>query len=344
MFPYLLILFFTIIVFISHSFCNERENRITGILWCFVMSVFVGFQDGIGVDSSTYRSWAYMESGGFHDVSAMGVVYLVNYYHLPDFFIFFIYTFVAYFFLTLFLLQYPKDYRVIGALLLFSNIYFIQSFNIIRQIAAASVFIYGVSLFIKGNKYSYVFLAFSALIHLTALLGIIMLFVSRFLKLGKPLFVVYIASIFIFLMGGVVQHLKSLTAILAVYDDHYEYLTDKEVNVYAGVGLQYLLTLSYGMFLYFQRKNPLLLKYQKTVLVTFVGLILYNLLASDITFFRMSYYFYFFIYVSVPLLIEVLDKKNRHAIAIGLSLVYVFQFVVLISSNKNFFPYKNVLF
>lgn len=342
--PYIIILLFTILIFITHSFKNEKLNLISSFTWVIIVSVFVGLQDGVGEDSLTYRSWARMNIDEFHDISAFLIVNIVNYLHLPDVAIFFVYTFIAYLFLTLFFLQYPKDFRIVGALLLFSNIYFIQSFNIIRQIAAASVFIYGAALFIKGKKISYLFLTLSPLIHLTAILAVIILFISKYIKLGPPVLLVYIISIVIFLIGGVMPHLKSFAAILAVYDDHYEYLTDRDGNVYASVGLQYLLSLFYGFMLYIHRNTPLLIKYKETVSLMFVGLILYNLLASEITFFRMSYYFYFFIYVTIPLLIGSLNMNYRRLTALGLSLVYIVQFVIILSSNKEFFPYKSVLF
>lgn len=344
MIPYLFILFITIVIFVSHSFNNEKQNRITALLWVVIMSVFVGLQDGVGEDSLTYRSWVNMDPENFHDISATIIVYFVTYFHLPDVSVFFIYTIIAYTFLTLFLLSFPKDYRAVGVLLLFSNIYFIQSFNIIRQIAAASVFIYGALLFYQGKKKSYILFIVSPILHLTALLGIALLFVSKLLKLNLPLFMVYIISIVIFLMGGVIQYLNSLSAILSIYDDHYEYLAEIEVNVYAGLGLQYLLTLFYGIMIFKQRKSPLLIKYKDTILLSFIGLILYNLLASEITFFRMSYYFFFFIYAAVPLIIGSFNKKDRSIVAVSLSCLYVFQFVLIISANKSFFPYKSVLF
>lgn len=164
------------------------------------------------------------------------------------------------------------------------------------------------------------------------------------MKLNKPLFAVYIFSVIIFLYGGVLQHLNSLVAMLALYDEHYEYLADVESNAFAGLGLQYILTLFYGIMLYMRRRTSLMIEYKEPALFALVGLIMYNLLASEVTFFRMSYYFYFYIFAVVPLIVMGFNKKDRNIIACSLSFIYIIQFIMIISSNKNFIPYKSVLF
>ena len=344
MIPYFLLLFFTFVVFVSHSFTNKNVNYMTGILWALVMSIFVGFQDEIGSDNSMYRLWAYMDTDGFDNLSAKLIVTIVQTFNLPDSFVFYIYTLISYLFLTLFFLQYPKESRYVGALLLFSNIYFIQSFNVIRQIAAVSVFLYGAALFIKGKKSSYFFLLIALCIHMTSLLAIAILFVSKYIKFGWPLFIVYCFSVVLFLMGGIVQYMRSAVAFLALYDSHYDYLTDNTIIAYAGLGVQFLLNVAYAMVFFFRRKAPLLVQHNQTFLLAFIGLICYNIMAADITFFRMAYYFYFFIYVTVPLFVASFNPKERVPLAWGLSFLYIVQFFSIISANGSFLPYRNVLF
>ena len=346
MLPYLFVLFISVTIFLSHSFLKDRFNYITAIIWCIIMSVFVGLQDGVGADNEQYSNLMYANVDLIFDYFTRFLITMCKWLNLPASTIPFTFTFISYLFMSLFLMQYHKDYRVIGVALIFSNIFFIQSFNVIRQLAAVSVFLYGCALFIRGKNISYFFFVFASTIHLTAIVAFCILLISSLFRVNKFLLGLYCVSLMLFFSGWLVGFMQNSFAMFTLFDSetHYGYLQDIEASAFTGVGLQFLLNIMYAAILYRNKECPIIKNNKRTIVCFFIGLIIYNLLAIDVTLFRMAYYFYLFVYVSVPLLVESIYYKNRRLVACGLVSLYIFQFVLIMKGNNSFFPYSNVLF
>lgn len=181
---YILLIILSTIIFISHIYVkDEKVNFVTAFVWVLLMTLFVGSQDGIGTDHSNYI--AQIESPWVvpSEPFTILVFAIIRSFGISSYAFFYIYAFLTYFYLAKAVLLSDRNIRFIVVIMILQSLLFFQSFNLVRQILACAIFLYGLMLISCGKKHYIVFvLAF--LVHYSALFGILMIVLAKMIKVN----------------------------------------------------------------------------------------------------------------------------------------------------------------
>lgn len=344
MLPYLFLVLFSIILFGTHIYINNvTTNKITTFLWVVVMTIFVGSQDDMGTDYSTYIEQ--IETPWFFPVEpfTLLVFFVLRQLDMPTVSFFYIYAFLTYFFISKAILLLDKKNRFLASMLLFQCGFFFQSFNIIRQILACAVFIYGAYL-VCLNRGGWRYLLFACSVHYSAVVGLVLCFFSRRVKNINYLCFCYFLSLIICVFGGILPILVKCIELILPYTPYAYYLDssllyDKNNTT---IGVVYIFM---GLVLFFiSIKHRLMMEnYERLLPLFFLGTIGYNLFLANETLQRTMYYAYFLLLLVIPLWTNSISVYWRFRIVLLLCAVYFFFFFVSLDSDSPFIPYKTIL-
>ncbi|MFR7466714.1 MAG: EpsG family protein [Phocaeicola vulgatus] len=121
---------------------------------------------------------------------------------------FFIYMLSDLFLFSKAVLLSDRNIRFIVVIMILQSLLFFQSFNLVRQILACAIFLYGLMLISCGKKHYIVFvLAF--LVHYSALFGILMIVLAKMIKVNIVVLMIYIDP-FVFIMGRIYEGFISI--------------------------------------------------------------------------------------------------------------------------------------
>lgn len=349
MYIYLFIVFISTIIFFSHALIkHEKVNRITAFIWVVMMTFVVALQDNMGEDYSNYKELCRQYWAEPKEIFTIIILYPIHHFSVPDTFFFLVYAFLTYYYFSKFVLSYDRTIRFVMVMIMFQCIMFFQSFNLIRQILACSLFLYGSTLYFKGYKKSWLYLLFAVFVHETALFGILIMFLSKKVNFSLGIFLLYLISFFVFLKGNIIsillnilQPILNYTSYAHYYDVHLSIFEDNKMSFGIMYGFIFIMTL----FLYIIR-NKFENKGWGSILTCFIlGQILFNLFSANVTLVRASYYSYFYIFLLFPLSVKLFKSNYRLKMLCFIYLIFFLSFYKSISDpNFAFVPYRNIIF
>ena len=326
---YILLIILSTIIFISHIYVkDEKVNFVSAFVWVLLMTLFVGSQDGIGTDHSNYI--AQIESPWVvpSEPFTILVFAIIRSFGISSYAFFYIYAFLTYFYLAKAVLLSDRNIRFIVVIMILQSLLFFQSFNLVRQILACAIFLYGLMLISCGKKHYIVFvLAF--LVHYSALFGILMIVLAKMIKVNIVVLMIYIGSVCILLWGGFMSGFISIFEPIIGKTYYGYYLESALINENQ--------TAHFGV-VYVSNNLELILN------VFFLGQIMYNVLSANITLQRITYYPYVSMVFVIPLLAKSLHSYWTTRNALLLYLIYfVFILASLSSKGSPYVPYKSIL-
>ena len=341
---YLLLVAISTTIFISHIYVkSEKVNKLSSFIWVLLMTVFVGSQDGMGNDYKNYVNqistpWV-IPAEPFTNL----IFYIIRTYDLSINTFFYVYAFLTYYFFSKSILLTNRSSRFLVVIMIFQTGLFFQSFNIIRQVLACSIYLYGILLLNTNNKgWKYLFLA--CCVHYSAFLGILIFLLSQRIVLNLVVLALFVLSFILLTTGGLIPYFiflmdRVMLTPYANYLDSEHLLSNQSV----GLGIVYLSTAILCFFAYSQRKY-FEAKYGNLLTLFFIGAILYNFLSANVTLQRGVYYPYYAINVVIPLWVNTIPYNYRSRIAL---LIYALFFVSFLNylkaSDCPFVPYKSIL-
>lgn len=346
---YIILIIFSTFIFITHIYIKKESiNNMTALLWVLIMSFFVGFQDSLGNDYATYieickNEWFYIK-----EPFTKLVLFPIRQMSFPPLFFFWIYAFLTYYFYVKFVMLHPRGIRFLMIMIIFPFVMFFQSFNLIRQILACSVFLYGAELLFRSKKKAWIYIIGSSLIHQTALFSIPLLFIAKFYKSTCKLFIIYIVSFLIFATD--IININSFILILQWFisrTSYVDYLDSDLIyeNNNSSIGLIYILLFFASILIYIKRNKIYMLGYKSQLNIFYIGQSFYFLFMLNPTLLRVSYYCYFYLFLLVPLLVllsKSIQQRTRIALIIYCMLFFLY-YKILSAPNMPFIPYKTIL-
>lgn len=314
----------------------EFKNYAKILLFLFI-SWFSGFRDGLGSDYLTYTDRllgrSYLEYGIEPAFSIFAN--LVHYTILAPVFFFLTTAIITnYLFLKSFF-RYDYTFYIIIVYLL-TPLFFFDTFNAVRSMFAASIFVYSCK-YIESKEFikylSCILIAFT--IHFSALLLLPFYFIGR--KDFTKIFLT-ITLISSYVIGSVIK--ISIDAILIKIIPFYAVYTFRDTQ-HQGTGL---LNIIFNLII-------LLLIYKKQLITTstrnlipfnlfFIGIVLSNFMPSFFYVSRVAMYFIVFGSIVIPMLINIFDKKLIKVSIIVLFLLLFSNFLFRNINDKSIVPKK----
>ena len=342
---YILLIILSTIIFISHIYVkDEKVNFVTAFVWVLLMTLFVGSQDGIGTDHSNYI--AQIESPWVvpSEPFTILVFAIIRSFGISSYAFFYIYAFLTYFYLAKAVLLSDRNIRFIVVIMILQSLLFFQSFNLVRQILACAIFLYGLMLISCGKKHYIVFvLAF--LVHYSALFGILMIVLAKMIKVNIVVLMIYIGSVCILLWGGFMSGFISIFEPI-IGKTYYGYYLESALineNQTAHFGVVYQVIFVLSLIVYAKRNYYVSNNLELILNVFFLGQIMYNVLSANITLQRITYYPYVSMVFVIPLLAKSLHSYWTTRNALLLYLIYfVFILASLSSKGSPYVPYKSI--
>ena len=343
---YLIINLFT---FLSLQFLDDIKSYILKKFCYFfvvMLSFFIiAFRFDVGFDYAAYYEAVNM-TGNLEllliwEPLTLPIIALARWFNQPQLF-FVIYSTLTYFFLLKAISKLSvKKHLSFGFYLLFPLFYY-DSFSLIRQHLAISIFLYNLINVKEENKIKFIFwLVVGSLFHYPSLLTII-IYPLRKVKLNQY---VYICTIIVsFIIGPM------LITYLVPYFHFYESYLDGSKNVGGGGIILYFVNIM-GLFFFFNF-NTIIKKEKNNLLYynsLFIGILFYNIfnLTGHIGF-RLFEYFGITIIFIFPYLISCF-KPLKLAKFISLFLLFLFSisYIYVTTTNatkSSFTPYKSIFF
>lgn len=309
------------------------------------MTFFVGSQDGIGTDHANYIAQIKSPWATAQEPFTLFMFYIIRSCDLSVYVFFYIYAFLTYYFLSKAILLSDKNIRFIIVIMIFQSLLFFQSFNLIRQILACAIFLYGVSLMLNNRK-GYWFLLLACLVHYSAFFGLLTVLIASKMKVGATMFIVYIISVILLYTGGFAGNIISSYEFLIRMTYYSSYLDSSLIHddLTANFGIVYRVTFILCLLVYTKRK---FFKSNGEILLLnlfFIGQILYNLSSANMTIQRATYFPYFSMILIIPLLARCFSPYWNSRLALILySLYFLFINVSLSSQGCPYIPYKNII-
>lgn len=343
---YICIVTISTIIFISHIYVRSSKiNKITTFLWVIMMTLFVGSQDGIGTDHANYITQIKSPWADPQEPFTFFIFYIIRYYDLPVYIFFYLYAFLTYFFLSKTILLSDKNIRFVIVMMILQSLLFFQSFNLIRQILACSIFLYGVIL-ISNDKKGYRFLLSACIVHYSAFFGLITVWIASKMRIGVMILTVYIISVILLQTDVFLEFLISKFESLLRMTYYGAYFDSSLIidNLAAHFGVVYKITFIISLIIYakneYYKSNGNILLFN----LYFVGQILYNISSSNITIQRVTYFPYFTMVLVIPLLAKSFSSYWNSRLALILFLLYfLFMSVSLSTQDCPYVPYNNII-
>jgi len=335
-------LFFIVVsIFLSYFATDQKiekefRNYAKILLFLFVFW-FSGFRDGLGSDYLTYTDRllgrSYLEYGIEPAFSVFAN--LVFYTTLSPVFFFLTMAIITnYFFLKSFF-RYEYTFYIIIIYLL-TPLFFFDTFNAVRSMFAASIFVYSCKYIESKNFIKYllcILIAFT--MHFSALLLLPFYFIGR--KDFKKILLT-ITLVLSYIIGSIIK--ISIDALLIKIIPFYAIYTFRDTQ-HEGTGI---LNIIFNLIL-------LLLIYKKQLITTstknliafnlfFIGIVLSNFMPSFYYITRVAMYFIVFGAIVIPMLINIFDKKLMKVSIVVLFLLLFSNFLFRYINDKSYVPNK----
>jgi transmembrane protein EpsG len=326
-------IFISLIICYTSTIFNKNRTLALSLKFSLIafISLFAGFRDGLGQDYSHYDLALNNFSTSFFVLDFKEPLYLFFTFLVSStkfssvlFFLVFAlltnYIFINYFY------QFKSVFYILFIYL--TSGYFFGSFNLVRQVAAAAIFLYSTKYIERQVFWKYgLLIVLASSIHLSAI------FLLLFYYLGKIQFSKYIALFFVvlsFFFGWVYK--VDLESFFPSSNFYYDYYLDRD-EAHEGNGF-FIYLFNITLILVILGKNYFQNNKNYTVIFNFavIGVILYNLSGSFYFFFRFAVYFHIFILLISSMLIYLYNSK---VIKVALIFLYSFVFIYFLVVNQN---------
>lgn len=316
---------------------NSRIRKVFQILLILTVIYFSAFRDGLGQDYDGYFDLLKYGELTEYSIKEPGFSLFSNIvfftYLSPIFFFLVMSTVTNYLFLKSFY-RYRNTF-IIVFIYLTGSIFYFNTFNLVRQMFAVSIFMYSVR-FIEDRKFFYylICILIATTLHTSALFLLpVYFFIHKVFSKNWLLFIVFLS----FLIGQVIK--LNLTNFLGQFlSVYYWYFEGDEVVVDSGY-----LTLFFNVILIcliFYRKKNNEIKYNISFNLFFIGVILYNLIPSFYFLFRFATYFIMFAPIVLPTLDKIVPKKIwAFILIVGFGTMFIL-FLVDGQENSKIVPNK----
>lgn len=298
---------------------------------CLILTLvyFSAFRDGLGQDYDGY--YDILLKGYFNEFQwkepgfslFSNIIYFTSF--SPIFFFLMMALLTNYFFIKSFY-RYQHTFLIVF-IYLTGSIFYFNTFNLVRQMCAASIFMYGIK-FVEEKKLLYYMICIfiAASFHISAIFLAPIYYICNRLYSNKLLISILIIS---YVLGQIIK--LNLTSILAKYITLYYWYFDEEAPI---VDSGYL-TLFFNLVLLLliinaKRKGDV--KYNLVFNLFFIGVILYNFIPSFFYVFRFAIYFIVFTPIVLPTLDKIFPKRVWEFILI---MGFGVMFIITLYSNLN---------
>lgn len=220
-----LFLFLLLVSVILIVISDKKNKKFLMILAALILSVLAGFRGvNVGFDTSAYhyafinhfpKSWQF-EEVGFRAITN-GLMSIFN----NSFIVMFIYALITNVLVFLSFWRYKKkcNFSIMG--ILYILIYFLSSMNIMRQFVAVAIILYSTALLEKKNYLLFFLITLgTSLIHKTALLSFVLIFIYCWSDLSKSKKIIFgplVMAIFSFglyyILGYENDHISNYLAV-----------------------------------------------------------------------------------------------------------------------------------
>jgi transmembrane protein EpsG len=312
----------------------RNYNKVLLLLFIFWFS---GFRDNLGSDYPTYTDRllgsAYLNFGIEPTFSVFANI--IYYTSLSPVFFFLIMAIVTNYLFIISFFRYNYTFYILIIYLL-TPLFFLDTFNAVRAMCAASIFVFSCKYIESKEFFKFLFsilLAFS--IHLTAIFLLPFYFIAK-LNLNK--LVLSLILITSFILGTIIK--INFNAFFLKVIPYYSVYTYRDTQ-HSGSGL---LNIIFNLIL-------LLLIYKKQAITTsikniivfnlfFIGIVLSNFMPSFFYISRFAMYFIVFGAIVIPMLIKIFNKKLMKVSIIVLFLLLFSNFLARNINDKTFIPKK----
>lgn len=333
------IVFLLFSLFFAHISTDNRFDKkireITKLLLIITVIIFSGFRDGLGED---YQGYYYNLINGrylnitFYEPLLSLIANLIYYTKLsPLFFFLFCAIVTNVLFINTFY-RYENAFIIIF-IYLTATIFFFNTFNLVRQMFAASIFMYSVR-FIEDKKFIkyLICILVASTMHFSSIYLIPIYFLVNGTYSRTIYFIILFASI---ILGQILT--IDLASIFSKYINTYEVYFESEITYSSG-----LLTLFFNLHLLFFIifKDKVFTNSRNTIVFNFffIGVILYNMITSFFYIYRFSIYFIIFAPIVIPALGKIIGKYKSDIILILVFGIMMFLFLYNGIDNKIIVP------
>lgn len=360
-----------IVSFLASSlFCYLGEIKLNRnskhTFWYFaiavlVVSVLAGIRDfSIGTDIGAYGHWSF--------IGALNSKNLINYIrsnngieYLYSTFVFVVTRFFTnehwlYFFTGLLMygvymvsaVRMHKYCSITITWLMYLFLMYGDSLNAMRQMIAMSFMALSFSYAYQGKIKEYIIFTFvAASFHITALIGVLILFIFKFCEKGKyrtkAFFIFVSATVAVFFHKPIIRTLVEL-GILKSKFLKYAVTTGSSFSLNP-----ILIRLPYLLLVLIYRKRFVKNKYEEKtnhfwdviILLMIIELLIAETRNVNVTLVRIAYFFTIFRCFAIGRLINVSTRKNRQILEVVLLLLLVVTFVyqAIIQGNNEIYPF-----
>lgn len=370
--PYLITFCLSAVLFhLSNSFYKKNQSIFVLLAFCSIMSISIlaGVRDStIGTDVLVYGNTVFKLSGeyssffafynGVNEIFRLEPLYMLLNYLIsritnnPAVF-YFALSFIINSFIYISILNLKEKINMDLAWCSYLLIFYGQSLNIMRQSLAISAMILGFSyLFLKKEKWAFLFFLISCLSHFSAafvLISVLLLY-SVFFKFDKPFKYLVLFSIVGVLITIGLQPISQILQFTGILPERYSiYLVGQKG---AGLSVQSIfLKIPFLAIFINQLINNPKNKEDKLFIFLFMMLVLdflfYQLRITNLVFARISYYFNAFQIISIPFLIKQMKINYENRIISYISLGYliylstIWYYQIVISGINEIYPYHS---
>lgn len=326
-----------LLLVIACLFLLKRTNRNNYIYYilCFLFIYFSAFRDGLGNDYENYLNLSQDELSITWFEPVYSILSNISFYtNLSEVFIFLFFSIITHFFLFKTFKRYDNTCFIILLYLLIPGLFF-NSFNLVRQFAAMSIFLYSWKyLEARNTKKLFIFLFFASLIHLSTILCVFSLF---FLKRKYPiplLLVLYFMS-FAFLFNTSLPNL--IIKLIPYYSQYYGYVSGNKL----GFSL-FFFNILFLFSLFYRNKFYQDVRYIIVFNAFFAFIVLYNLSLNISILFRLSVFFMPSVVLLLPKMYSFVHNFSKPAYKIIILSVFMALFIngIVLSSNEYIKPRK----
>lgn len=338
MIPYFVIYLFSLSLLIS-SYLDRKINKAYYLIFLSVLILFAGLRYNVGVDYQSYKDFFNLVLSGnniYMEDSFVLLVKLIDLIDGEEQLLYFIYAFLTVFFTSKFIEYFSLNKVFSLYIYLTFAVFYLASFNGIRQSLAVAIFMYSIKFIVERNLFKYILLIMIAtFVHKTAVLMFPLFFI-----LNKQLNIVKFVSIFLgyYFMLQFFEQLILFIGISQAYLNNFDSVTDEGINPFV-----YLLVVMF-LFLYKLDFKYKILGLNLTFFAILLGItpLLTTIPSNYIV--RMTSYFTFGILFILPNLMIVFKNKNLKSIYFTIVIVlgglYMFRNIYFLGERYFLIPYQ----
>lgn len=341
-------LFYLLIPLICILFCNHINKKEMGIIDYIILIIMIcicGFRYEVGTDYNLYTNmYKYIQSFPRVEFLFEFIIKLFNKYNFSVEFFFF---FVSMITLSIIYISIKKNsQKPAESLFLFVCLgFFALQFNIMRQMLAAAIILYGTKYLVSRNLKKYFITVFIAgLIHTTSFIMLPFYFLSNIkFKRKTLLFAIVLMFATSLMYIPIMNFLTSNISIYSVYSNINDYTFNE-----AGIGTYLLILFNLALAIVMIIKKYNLVFYEKKnniyINMFIFSFFFYFLSLKNTVMIRPGYYFSIYMIFLLPDLYRISSMKKNCKNSTLLVIIFMMYYILHLISFNEMLPYKTIFF